>query len=409
MAWRRFYMERCCPAPTSAGAAPRSCAWCATAASRSASIAGTTSAGRTACRSRTPTGPNARCAAPATVSWTYSRRRRRCSVQPAGRPTGTRRGSRSAPSTTPPTRAAGARSGRCGTAPPSAARSCRARGRRAPRRLRPAPRRLERAGLRARLAALPIPIARPLAAPQARHRLRRNPRPLRKSCHAGGMTRPVLALLFLAHAAAALADLPAQLEIAYEIQRNGTPIAEITAHLERNGASYQLTESWKGRGIFALLGKAKRTSQGTVGPKGVQPREFTHERSGRATARAMFDWKAKTLTSRYKGKTRSEPIPPNAQDRLSYILAMALSPAGSKTLDVHLADGRGVSHHIYEFAGRERVSTPAGDFDAIKVVRGKENDRTEIWLAIPLGNLPVRMLVIDKGNRGDQFATRISR
>lgn len=214
--------------------------------------------------------------------------------------------------------------------------------------------------------------------------------------------------LFLVQASAH-AQLPPRLEITYEVLRNGTAVAEIVGRFESTDNSYKLTEIWRGRGIYTLLGKATRTSEGTLGADGPRPREFVDERSGRDTARAWFDWGAKTLTSRYKGKTRTEPIPPNAQDRLSFILALSFAPPGSKTGDYHLADGRGVSHHRYEFAGRERVQTAAGEFDALKVVRAKDDERTEIWLAQPLGGLPVRMLAIKGGARWDQVATRIAR
>jgi len=210
--------------------------------------------------------------------------------------------------------------------------------------------------------------------------------------------------------ASAHAQLPPRLEITYEVLRNGSAVAEIVGRFEQAGGSYRLTESWRGRGLYALLGRAMRTSEGSLGAAGPRPREFTDERSGRDTARARFDWSAKTMTLRYKGRSRTEPIPPNAQDRLSFILALSAAPAGSKTGDYHLVDGRGVSHHIYEFRGRERVQTAAGEFDALKVVRGTDDERTEIWLAAPLGGLPVRMLAVEKsGTRWDQVATRIER
>jgi hypothetical protein len=74
-----------------------------------------------------------------------------------------------------------------------------------------------------------------------------------------------------------------------------------------------------------------------------------------------------------------------------------------------LVDGRGTSHHIYEFAGRERVQTPVGEFDALKVVRSKDDERLEIWLAAEFGGLPVRVLGMEDGTRFEQVATRIER
>lgn len=216
------------------------------------------------------------------------------------------------------------------------------------------------------------------------------------------------AALLLVFSGCVNADLPARLEIRYEVLRNGSRIAEITGRLEQGAGSYRLTETWHGKGIYMLLGKAKRTSEGSLGADGPRPREFTDERSGRDTARAWFDWNAKTLTLRYKGRTSREPMPAHAQDRLSFVLALSVAPAGSKSMEFALVDGRGVSYHVYEFSGRERVRTAAGEFDALKIVRGKGDERTEIWLAAQLGHLPVRMLAVKDGTRYDQVATHIS-
>ena len=218
-----------------------------------------------------------------------------------------------------------------------------------------------------------------------------------------------IVLLWCAAAAAHAQQLPARAEVFYQVQRNGSAVAEISAALEHADGRYRLVEKWSGRGLYSLLGKATRTSSGALGKFGVRPEEFTDERSGRDTARAWLDWKTNTMTMRYKGRTKSEPIPPNAQDRISFMLALAVAPPGAKNGDYHLVDGRGVSHHVYDFAGRERVETPAGAFDAVKVVRGTPDERTEFWLAIALGGLPVRMLAIEKGTRWDQLATRIEK
>jgi len=224
------------------------------------------------------------------------------------------------------------------------------------------------------------------------------------------MSRWASSLALLVFAQLACAELPERLEIRYDIVRADARIAEITALLERSGDGYRITESWHGKGIFALLGKAKRISEGNLTPNGPRPKEFTDERSGRDTARAWFDWAANTLTLRYKGKTRTEPMPPNAQDRLSFILAFSAAPPGTKTMSLALVDGKGVSYHVYQLGGRERVQTGAGEFDALKISRDKDGEHTDIWLAESLGGLPVRMLVVEKGGtRWEQVATQIAR
>jgi len=218
--------------------------------------------------------------------------------------------------------------------------------------------------------------------------------------------------LFLPLSAALLAQAapPARVEIEYELRRNGSPIAEVHERLEHGNGSYQLTETWKGKGFYRLLGKAKRFSRGNVTAEGLRPVEFTDERTGRDTARAWFDWQAGTVTMQYKGERHSRPLPPNAQDRLSFLLALSFAPEGEQPIVFNIADGKGgLSHHEYQVAGRERLRTPAGEFDAVKLLREKEDERSEIWLATQAGRLPVRILVTESdGTRYEQVATRIS-
>jgi hypothetical protein len=217
--------------------------------------------------------------------------------------------------------------------------------------------------------------------------------------------------LLISVAGLAAAEPPPRLEVTYQIARNGSAMAEVTEQLEYSGGNYKLTETWKGRGIYALLGSARRVSQGTIDKSVLRPREFFDERSGRDTARAWFDWKAGTLTMQYQGQKKSEPLPPNAQDRLSFLFALSLLPgSGSDAVSYSIFDGKGQSRHSYKVTGRERVSLPIGELDAIKVQRVGDEDNASVWLAVAHGNVPVRLLVIEKdGARYDQQAIRISK
>jgi len=202
---------------------------------------------------------------------------------------------------------------------------------------------------------------------------------------------------------------PRQVEITYETNRNGITLAEVTYALEHDGRTYRVVETTKGRGILALRGTTRRTSRGMVTPEGLKPVEFTDERTGRNTARANFDWNAKTVTLQYKGEPRTEPLPPNANDRLAFVLDFAFAPQ-RKEVVFDLFDGRGQSHHVYTNGGAERIKIPLGEYDAVRFFRGSANDdRSEVWLARELGYLPVRVLVTEKdGTRYEQVATKIA-
>ncbi len=68
----------------------------------------------------------------------------------------------------------------------------------------------------------------------------------------------VLSLAAAAAAAAAASAPPQRVEIDYEIARNGSVLAELNQRLEHDGRSYQLSENWKGKGMYSLRGTATR-------------------------------------------------------------------------------------------------------------------------------------------------------
>jgi len=202
----------------------------------------------------------------------------------------------------------------------------------------------------------------------------------------------------LSLASVAAAAPPQRVDIGYEISRDGSALAEVTQHLEHDGRSFRLSETWKGKGMLAIRGEATRSSQGTVAADGLRPQKFEDKRPGREIRHAEFDPAAKTPTLQ-------------RQDQLSFIWTFAFAPPrGAATVAV--ADGKHATTYTYQPAGRERVKTPAGEFDALKLVKRKDNPQdktTEIWLAVDRQYIPVRILVIDKeGKRIDQVATSIS-
>ena len=168
-------------------------------------------------------------------------------------------------------------------------------------------------------------------------------------------------------ARAAPSPLQGNFEIQFEVTCEGTAVAEVVERLEVSGNSYQMTETSKGKGFYALLGTAKRSSRGNITKDGVlQPLEFADERTGRDTARAWFDYKTQTITMQHSGHKGSEEMPPNSQDRLSFLLAVAMMPGRTKYMKLSIFDGKGQSRHEYDVGPRERVKTPAGEFDAVK-------------------------------------------
>lgn len=215
--------------------------------------------------------------------------------------------------------------------------------------------------------------------------------------------------LLISAAAAAQAAPPQRVELSFDILRNGASVAQVEQQLQHNGRIYELTENWSGKGFYALLGSARRTSRGIVAEDGLQPLEFTDERTGRSTARAIFDWRANTMTRHYRGEPRTEALPSDAHDRLAFLFDFAFSPPPAGEVSFELMDGRGQSRHVYSVGGTERLTTPAGQFDTLRLVRRTKGELAEIWLATERSYLPVRVRVIEKdGTRYDQVVVKIS-
>lgn len=215
--------------------------------------------------------------------------------------------------------------------------------------------------------------------------------------------------LLISAAAAAQAAPPASVHMSYDILRNGTSVAEVAHHVAHDGRAYELVETWRGKGFFALRGSARRASRGLIGHDGLKPLEFVDERAGRIRARAIFDWEASTVTMEHRGEPRTEPLPADAHDRLAFLFDFAFAPPPNGEVAFDLLDGRGQSRHVYSIGARERLRVPAGTFETIQLIRRTEDEVAQIWLATDRSYLPVRILVTDKdGTRYDQVLTTIA-
>ncbi len=212
---------------------------------------------------------------------------------------------------------------------------------------------------------------------------------------------------------AALAAPPHRVTLHYDVSQNGTTMAEATETLEHDGRNYRIHTEWQGKGVFALIarGKAVRSSEGTIEARGLVPRQFRDQRGDGPLGVARFEWSKKVLVREREGRTESESLPEQAQDRLSFGYGFAFAPPAGGEITVFIADPKGISRHRYALAGRETLKTAAGAFESLKLVKQRDrgDDRaTEIWLAVKRNYLPIRVLVIEKdGTRLDQILTRI--
>jgi uncharacterized protein DUF3108 len=210
---------------------------------------------------------------------------------------------------------------------------------------------------------------------------------------------------------AAQAAPPPRIKITYEVTAKGMA-ADAVEIVEHDGKTYSIVSETRGRGILATFGVLnKRTSRGRVTTEGLRPEEYRDERPFGWVASAKFDWEARTVTQKRKGKSETLKMPALAQDPLSLAYTFAFVPPKGKEYDVIRADGRGLTPFRFIVVGDEKVATPLGEMQTLhisKVKDGPDDKATDIWFATERDFIPVRVLVVDKdGERADQIVTRI--
>ncbi len=230
----------------------------------------------------------------------------------------------------------------------------------------------------------------------------------------------IRSLIFCAaciYAGACAALPPHRLSLAFDVSYNGIVAAELIEVLEHDGKVFSLSSEGRGKGIGALLyrGAAKRWCRGEVTSAGLRPLEFRDQRGDKPASVARFDWIARKLTREHDGKNETTDMVPALQDRLSFLYNFAFQSSPDlkpgREIKVTLTDGKGLTRFDYKVAGKEMLSTPAGELETVHLVKQRENQDdkgTEIWFASGRDYLPVRILVTEKdGVRIDQVLTRI--
>jgi len=136
-------------------------------------------------------------------------------------------------------------------------------------------------------------------------------------------------------------------------------------------------------------------SQGTIDAAGVAPERFAVRRRGRDSQAANFQREAGKIT--FSGPTHELPLPPGAQDRLSWMVQIpaivGAAPerfgAGTHIL-LFVAGARGDAElWTFNVQGVEML----GDIPALKLVREPRklyDTRVEVWLDAADHHMPLR-------------------
>lgn len=221
-----------------------------------------------------------------------------------------------------------------------------------------------------------------------------------------GRTLLLVPILALAGPLSALADRPLpEFRAHYVLHKGSFKIGEAQVRLEQRGRRYIYSSTTEPAGLIALFRDDRITERSTWTwwkRKRIRPLEYryTHEGSKKnRDAHLIFQWDRNRVSNTVQGHTWYMQIPDGTLDKFSVHLAVMLDlQKGEEQMEYHIADGGKLKTYRFRTLGRERVETPAGTFDTVKLMRVREDmDReTYIWCAPKLNYLLVRMEHIEE-------------
>ncbi len=191
------------------------------------------------------------------------------------------------------------------------------------------------------------------------------------------------------------AALPDRLETDYTLRSGNLKLGSLTRALWRKGEGYRFVARTKPSGLGKILtdGELREEGEFNVIDGVVRPAYYRQERSGEKSyvRHVEFDWAASLLRF---ADGRQEPLPANTQDAGSIAYALMLSPPVSGSPhEVHVTNGKRLKKYTYQRVDEERITTPLGEFDTVRIVR--ENPRRKetvtLWYAPAKGNLTLKI------------------
>lgn len=205
----------------------------------------------------------------------------------------------------------------------------------------------------------------------------------------------------------------------YAVEVKGLTVGRMRRTLARDGEGMVYRSEVTATGLAALLWHHDETEVShwrRAGDGTLQPLRYRYRRDGRGKEKQVaidFDWSAGTMEVRVNERHERLPARAPLYDRLLYELALMRDLAReAPRLRYRVADGGKLKVYELERDGAERVVTPAGVFDTVRLVRHKPGSRrrTTVWCAPRLGFLPVRVDHVDgKGTRIRAILRRLLR
>jgi hypothetical protein len=203
--------------------------------------------------------------------------------------------------------------------------------------------------------------------------------------------------------------LPKNIQLEYDVMRNGKRFATLKESFTQNGKQYRIKSVTKGLGIYALLGERVLTSAGMVTKEGLKPSRFElHQgKSDKKTLIGDFNWAKNTLSMQNKDGVKTEHLDKGTQDLASYVYQFMFNPPSKDEVKVTLTTGKKLHQYQYKVIERDAL---IGSYKTLQISNeaAASEDKKQLWLAQNQYYLPVRYKLTDEdGDNFEQTLTKI--
>jgi hypothetical protein len=198
---------------------------------------------------------------------------------------------------------------------------------------------------------------------------------------------------------------PVQMNLVYDLYRNGHKLGQVTDTFNRSGSRYTLTSETRASGPLKMLwpGTIRLESKGMVTSQGLRPTQFQHARSDAPNklATARFDWKQRNIAYQYKGESwQVNGLQKGAQDQLSQLYQFMFAPSVPADYSLQVVSGRDLNDYRYARSDGGVIETPLGALATQqyqRITQKPDDKAVTVWVAPARNNLPVQVRVLEDG------------
>lgn len=194
---------------------------------------------------------------------------------------------------------------------------------------------------------------------------------------------------------------PSQIIAHYKIHKSGILIGTVEERFSRDGDSYRLVSETRTAGALKWLldDQVTLSSEGKIGPKGLQPERYELKRHNDPTKNvsATFEHDKGRIVSNHHNRTESFALPPGTLDRISAMYQFVFVPPLASEVAFWMSQGKEAEQYFYRRQGEPVIKVGDITYPTVYYARetAKGRPQAQLWLAKNLHYMAVRIIFED--------------